>query len=57
MMSYFIFVSSKYSFQPPGVHWLVISSSKLLLFFPSLSPMDILFLSSMVSMSSSPVYI
>ena len=43
VMSYFIFVSSKYSFQPQGVYWLVISSSKLSLFFPSLSPMDILF--------------
>ena len=32
-MSYFIFVSSKYSFQPPGVYWLMISSIKLLLFF------------------------
>ena len=33
VMSYFIFVSSKYSFQPPGVSLLVISSSRLLLFF------------------------
>ena len=57
VISYFVSVSSRYSFHPPGVWEFVISLSRLLLVFSSLPPMVILFLSSMVSMSSSPVSI